>query len=115
MDPDALRVARERAGLSQSELATRLNVSRFAVIRWEAGDATPRAGVFPRLHAVLGVDLTGDPRVPAMLRTRRAKGWDARAAAAAAGVPLSTWSRAERGLRVTTEAWAKIQAVVNDH
>ena len=32
---------RKKAGLSQEALATRLNISRQAVSRWETGEAVP--------------------------------------------------------------------------
>lgn len=38
---EKLIVLRDRAGLSQMELADRLGVSRQAVSRWESGDTTP--------------------------------------------------------------------------
>ncbi len=58
LDGDALRRARERAGLSQNELARRTGLAAGnRVSRWERGEARPRT---PRdLHAIaqaLGVD-----------------------------------------------------------
>jgi len=38
---EKLIVSRNKAGLSQMELAERLGVSRQAVSRWESGDTTP--------------------------------------------------------------------------
>ena len=38
---EKLIVSRDRAGLSQMELANQLGVSRQAVSRWESGDTTP--------------------------------------------------------------------------
>ena len=38
---EKLIVSRNKAGLSQMELANQLGVSRQAVSRWESGDTTP--------------------------------------------------------------------------
>ena len=58
LDGDALRRARDRAGLSQNELARRVGLAAGdRISRWERGEARPRS---PRtLHNVaraLGVD-----------------------------------------------------------
>lgn len=39
--PDRIRVWRQAAGISPSELARRLGVSQSAVAQWEAGTTTP--------------------------------------------------------------------------
>lgn len=39
IDPDALRKAREAAGLSRQELAAELDVSRQSIGRWERGES----------------------------------------------------------------------------
>ncbi|TCO62711.1 helix-turn-helix domain-containing protein [Actinocrispum wychmicini] len=40
---DRLRSCRERAGLTQQELAERCGLSRFQISRWETGEAKPGA------------------------------------------------------------------------
>ena len=47
---EKLIVSRNKAGLSQMELAERLGVSRQAVSRWESGDTTP----YSRTYAAVG-------------------------------------------------------------
>ena len=42
--PKQLKKYREKKNLSQEDLAGRLYVSRQAISRWEAGDATPDLG-----------------------------------------------------------------------
>ena len=59
---------RERAGLTQDELAERLQVTQQTVGKWESGKAYPRPGVFARLNHVLSIpaseimDLYGDSK-----------------------------------------------------
>jgi transcriptional regulator with XRE-family HTH domain len=51
-----VRSARERLDLTQAELARRVGVSRAAIAELEAGRIQqPRAAVFARLSAVLGI------------------------------------------------------------
>ena len=51
-----MRTARERSHLTQAELAKRVGVSRAAIAELEAGRIQqPRAAVFARLSAVLGI------------------------------------------------------------
>ena len=38
---DALRSSREKAELSQQDVANALGISQFAVSKWERGDMTP--------------------------------------------------------------------------
>lgn len=70
LDGEALRLARERAGLSQTQLARAIGVADGQrVSRWERGEARPRsAGQLATLASALGVTPrqllatpTGDP------------------------------------------------------
>jgi transcriptional regulator with XRE-family HTH domain len=55
MDNGALvRSARERAGITQAELAKRLNTSQPAVARLESAKANPRLGTLRRAVAATG-------------------------------------------------------------
>ena len=47
-EPPIRRLLRERAGLSQYELAAAIGVSRPAVTRWEAGQRSPRGDLAER-------------------------------------------------------------------
>lgn len=49
---------RERAGITQKELAKRLHISLSAVGMWECGQRTPRAKMLPALADALncGID-----------------------------------------------------------
>lgn len=49
-----IRICRELAGLTASELAQKVGVSRAAVSRWEAGLDAPSAVRLPLLADVLG-------------------------------------------------------------
>ena len=44
---------RERAGLTQGELAARLGVGQSTVAMWENGTNVPRASLLPKLAEVL--------------------------------------------------------------
>jgi transcriptional regulator with XRE-family HTH domain len=77
MSPSALlREARQRAGLSQKELAKRAGTSQPAVARLEAGQASPTLATLERLVGAAGFDLgielvpkaTPDPLVDAYKR-----------------------------------------------
>lgn len=53
-EPAALaRLVRNRAGLTQAELADVLGVDRSAVSRWESGARTPRSAVLARYMDLL--------------------------------------------------------------
>lgn len=54
---EKLIVSRNKAGLSQMELADRLGVSRQAVSRWESGDTTPTMDKLKTLAKIYGVSL----------------------------------------------------------
>lgn len=65
-DGDALRGARERAGLSQSELARRLGLADGnRISRWERGTAVPRAPRVADLARTLSVSAEELLRAPA--------------------------------------------------
>jgi transcriptional regulator with XRE-family HTH domain len=51
----SIRDARQRAGLSQAELAEKIGVSQAAIGQWERGTYTPRGRNLNTLAAVLGV------------------------------------------------------------
>ena len=48
-----IRELRERAGLSQSELARRMGLTRPSVIQWELGQSLPTSDKLPLLAEVL--------------------------------------------------------------
>lgn len=54
---DVLKKAREKAGLTQQELATLVGVSRAYYADVERGRYTPSLKVLSRLAEVLGIDL----------------------------------------------------------
>ena len=76
-----LRPLREAAGLTQQDLADRLEVSRVAVWSWEVGKATPRPAKLEQLAAMFDVpvsELLGEDQAPPAQalppRARRAVG-----------------------------------------
>lgn len=54
---ERLAALRQRAGLSQGEVAERLNVSRQAVSRWETGLTIPSIDNLARLSKLYGITL----------------------------------------------------------
>lgn len=57
---DQIRIAREAAGLSRPELATRLGVSKQSIVWWEDGEHRPKMARVSQIEDVLNVrfDLT---------------------------------------------------------
>ena len=49
-----IRKRRERIGLTQVQLADKLNISKNLLCMYEAGKATPRAEKLPDIAAALG-------------------------------------------------------------
>lgn len=102
VDPAALRAARERAGLTQHELARQVGVAggeRLSM--WELGTSVPRPALLRRLAAAVGVPpaelLLEDGSEPDLRRLRWLAGLSAREAARKANVSLATWTRWEGG------------------
>lgn len=52
-----LRERREAAGLSKAEVARAMQVDNAAVLRWETGEAMPRAEKLPRLADLFGCSI----------------------------------------------------------
>lgn len=52
---ESIRNARKRAGISQTELASRLKVHQKDISRWENGVYVPSIEVFSRICRELGV------------------------------------------------------------
>lgn len=54
---NGIKFLRERASLTQLELATVLNVKQASVSRWENGDSMPSADKLPELAKALGCSI----------------------------------------------------------
>ena len=52
-----IRVLREKAHLSQENLASELGVAQQSVAKWETGKAMPRADKLPELAKILACDV----------------------------------------------------------
>lgn len=52
---EQIRLCRKRAGLSQEELADRLEVSRQAISKWEMGQSTPDPEKIVRMSELFGI------------------------------------------------------------
>ena len=55
--PEKIFSLRKKMGLSQDELAEKLNVSRQSISRWEVGSAAPDAENLKQLSRILGVSI----------------------------------------------------------
>lgn len=102
VDPKALRAARERAGLTQHQLARLISVAGGErVSRWERGASEPRPEVVHRIAAVLGVEtrtlLIPSDGVPDLRRLRVLAGLSARQVADRSHISLPTYARWESG------------------
>ena len=108
LNPERLRAARVRAGLTQAELARVIGVAGGErVSRWELGTSTPSTAVRARLAKALGIDLEEllPSQGPADLRRLRAEaGLTVAELAERGGVAPGTIKRWEAGaaLRVRT-------------
>lgn len=97
--PDALRTAREQAGLTQQQLADLLGIRDQAVYRWEHGRVTPTPATVGSIAAALGLApadlLDHSPATLAELRERA--GLTQGELAARVGLSQIAVSRLERG------------------
>jgi transcriptional regulator with XRE-family HTH domain len=102
VDPKALRGARERAELTQHELARLIGVAGGErVSRWERGASAPRPEVLRRIAAILDVaprdlltPVVGDPD---LRRLRVLAGLSARDVAERTHISIATYARWESG------------------
>lgn len=53
-----IRQYRERAEITQKEMADRLGVKQSAVSMWETGTALPRADMLPKIAKLLGCTIS---------------------------------------------------------
>jgi transcriptional regulator with XRE-family HTH domain len=59
---ERIRLARERAGLTQAQLAARIGSTQPALARLEAGGVTPNLDTLGRLANALGLELVVELR-----------------------------------------------------
>lgn len=55
---ERIKAARKRAGMTQQDLADRLQISYVGVSQWESGRRNPQKGTLERIAAVLDVPLS---------------------------------------------------------
>lgn len=118
VDRAALRAARERAGLTQHDLAYQVGVAGGErVSRWERGASEPRPEILHRIAAVLGVQpaelLLPVWRRPDLRRLRVLAGLSARQVAEQAHVSLPTYARWEAGNFERLPSSASLQALAS--
>jgi putative transcription factor len=54
---DQIKNKREQLGISQLEMASKLNVSQVMLSRWERGDALPRINEAQKMAEIVGMNL----------------------------------------------------------
>ena len=114
VDPEALRRAREAAGVSQAQLARVFGLAGGEVVyNWERGHHAPRESLLVELASALGVELITIFRAgPTDLRRLRVlAGLSVDEAAEAVGVSDVTYRRWERGLTVRGPNRAAVQVL----
>jgi transcriptional regulator with XRE-family HTH domain len=127
-DAAALRAARERAGLTQQELAVAVGAGAGfgTVSRWETGVAVPRPGFIAALARAVGVPvlelLRLDGEVPDLRALRLQAGLTLGELSVVSGIPVPTYARWEQGrciglppdrsVRVLAEAFGEPAVVV---
>lgn len=50
----SIKKAREKSGLTQQDLATKLDIDQSTVCLWETGKTQPRAKLLPKIAEILG-------------------------------------------------------------
>jgi len=111
--PEALKRAREAAGMSRAELAEVVGGNRMAVYRWETGARTPQVSTVALLARAVGVDpsdLIAPPQTLSQLRASR--GLLQSEVAEQIGVARSRYSSIELGTgRATREQLLQLAEV----
>jgi len=102
VDPSALRAAREKAGLTQHELARLVGAAGGErVSRWELGSSTPRPEFLVKLAQALGIATMGlirlDGDVPDLRALRLQAGVNVPELADSANLAVPTYYSWEQG------------------
>lgn len=116
VDPKAVRVARERARLTQHELARLIGVAGGErVSRWERGASEPRPEVLHRIAAVCEVEVRSlliAPQGEADLRRLRfVAGLSAQQVADRCHISLPTYARWESGQTTRLPSASSVEAL----
>ncbi len=99
--PDRFRAARKKAGLSQKQLAARLQVSQSQVSDWERGAVNPRARNLHTAAALLEVpmaELVDFDTAPTLRQLRQRAGLSQRELASALAISQQAYHKLERGV-----------------
>ena len=81
-----IRTLRKARGLTQKELAEKLDISDKTVSRWESGVQLPEASLIPQLAAVFCVSIDELYGVEKPASGEAAAGWERRKASLAVGL-----------------------------
>ncbi len=114
-----LRAARQRAGLSQAELAAGVGVFDGARVRsWERGAEQPSVSRVSRLALALGIDplemYEGDPARPPLALLRRIAGLTLKELAQTTGLSYARCQRLEQGqIEATHDDLIRLASALN--
>ena len=89
-------------GLTQKEVASKLDVNPWTILNWEKGRTEPPIFSMPAIVRFLGYDPFPQPTTlpQHLFARRRAMGWSIKNAADAVGVDSGTWGKWEPGQTV---------------
>ncbi len=99
--PDEFRAARKKAGLSQKQLAARLEVSQSQVSDWERGAVNPRARSLYTAAELLEVSMTelvDFDTEPTLRQLRQRAGLSQRDLASSLAISQQAYNKLERGV-----------------
>jgi len=105
-----IRQHRLKLGMTQRQVATKLQVNPWTVLNWERGHTKPPIAVLPAIIRWLGYDPFPPPKtlVESLLAKRRAMGWSMKEAAHQLGVDEGTWAAWEKGAASPRGRYARV-------
>ena len=101
--PDRFRLARQRARLTQEDLAIGADLDATTISHWETGQSSPGPRQLARAAQVLGKTvgdfLSTPPRARTLAQLRQQAGLTQADLARLLDMPTTTWAMVERGAR----------------
>ena len=116
--PDRFRQARQRARLTQEDLAIGAGLDATTISHWETGQSSPGPRQLARAAQVLGKTVGDFLSTPAASRSlaqlRQQVGFTQSDLARLLGMPTTTWSMIERGARrISADRLPEVAAILD--